>query len=412
MDKTKEERREFIVILIIVFLGFLGISIPYLIFPALFLNESYLILSDNTPLYARYVLLGITLAAYPFGQFLGSPILGSLSDDFGRKKVLVTSLFVTALSNLLTGLAIGKENLFLLIFSRLIAGIMEGNIAIARAMAADLKVVSKHEGFGKINAVASIAYLIGPLFGGLMTDKELYSDFNLRTPFYFICLFFLGLTLLSHLVLKKRAVNKDKKTLSFLERIKIIKRLSLLFSNNRLKFLMITSTCFTLAVDIFYEFGPVFLTIKWGLEPKDLLYFNAILCLALAFGNGYLPEMTSKRFSKKSLIASAIGLFSIFIFGMILTNNYEIMLLLFGLCGLSIGLAVTLLTVKISNTVPDSIQGEVLGSQVSLRVLGDAIICLIGGALLLFSAKIILGVAGSISLAALFFFQYKQNRVY
>ena len=54
------------------------------------------------------------------------------------------------------------------------------------------------------------------------------------------------------------------------------------------------------------------------------------------------------------------------------------------------GLAVTLITVKISNSVDDTIQGEEMGVQLSLRVLGDEIICLLGGFLLFLSVKIIL----------------------
>ena len=110
--------------------------------------------------------LGITLAAYPLGQFIGSPILGALSDDYGRKRLLSGSLLITAICNLFTGFAIEWQQLGLLIVSRFMAGLMEGNIAIARAMAADIKTISKHETFGKINAVTSIAYPYWSTFRG------------------------------------------------------------------------------------------------------------------------------------------------------------------------------------------------------------------------------------------------------
>jgi MFS family permease len=158
---VSEQKRQFWVILIIVFLGFIGISIPYLIFPALFLNPAYSILPESWGESSHAILLGITLAAYPLGQFIGSPILGALSDDYGRKRMLIGSLAVTAISNLFTGFAIAWQQLELLIASRFITGLMEGNIAIARAMAADLKTLSKHDAFGKINATSSIAYLLG-----------------------------------------------------------------------------------------------------------------------------------------------------------------------------------------------------------------------------------------------------------
>lgn len=410
LEQISAEKKQFFVILIIVFLGFLGISMPYLIFPALFLNPIYLIMPDSSSEFSRAFFLGITLAAYPFGQFIGSPVLGSLSDDYGRKKILISSLFITAFCNLFTGFAIKWEMLYLLILSRFIAGIMEGNIAIARAMAADLKTISKHDTFGKINAAASIAYLVGPLLGGLMTDPQLHESFTTTTPFYFICLFFFALTLLSIVVIRDKPFKIPIKERSFLKRLNLIKKFSLLFSNNRLRFLMITSTCFTLAVDIFYEFGPVYLTVKWSLNPSDLIYYNAILCFGLAVGNGFLPVFVSSRYSKSMSIIFSIALFSLFLIGIILTDSKFLMMSLFGLCGLVIGLAVTLITVKISNSISDSIQGEVMGAQVSLRVLGDAVICLLGGLLLLISPKLILFVAAMISLISMFFFIFKKNK--
>jgi len=410
MTQIAKERSQFLVILLIVFLGFLGISMPYLIFPALFLNPAYSIVSENIGEFTKFALLGITLAAYPLGQFFGSPVLGSLSDDYGRKPILTTSLFITAICNLITGFAIYWQMLWLLILSRLIAGLMEGNISIARAMATDLPTISKHDAFGKINAAASIAYLIGPLFGGLLTDKELFEGLTISTPFYFICIFFVALTFLSIFVIEDHSNPKNRKVITILERINLIRRLSLLFTNNRLRFLMLTSTLFTLAVDIFYEFGPIYLTLKWELNPSDLIIYNASLCAGLAIGNGILPAYFT-QFSKPSVIINSITTFSLFLLAIILTNSTHLMIVLFGLCGLSIGLAVTFLTVKISNSVPDSIQGEVLGAQVSLRVLGDAIICLFGGFLLFFSSKIILVFATLVSFVSMGFYSYKKNKV-
>lgn len=407
MTEKKKQKRQFWVILIIVFLGFVGISMPYLIFPALFLNPAYSILPESWSGSSRAIFLGITLAAYPLGQFIGSPILGSLSDDYGRKRLLAGTLLISAFCNLLTGIAIGWQQLGLLIASRFMAGLMEGNIAIARAMAADLTTIPKHDTFGKINAVASIAFLLGPLLGGLMTEKDLFEDLTTSTPFYFICILFFCLAGLSALVLETTAVNSQTEPRTFWQRINLIKRLAVLFLNKRLQFLMITSTCFTLAVDIFYEFAPVYLTVKWAFGPAQLVLYNGVVCLALAVGNGWLPGFISSRVSNRLAIIYSIAGFALFLIGMVLTDSTFLMMLLFALSGFVIGLAVTLITVKISNSVPDTIQGEVMGVQISLRVLGDAIICLFGGALLLLSSKLILVIAAAMSVAAMIYYALK-----
>lgn len=403
--EKKKQQRQFGLILIIVFIGFLGISIPYLIFPALFLNPNYSIVPVDWSASSRALLLGITLAAYPFGQFIGSPVLGSLSDDYSRKPVLWISLVISAICYLITGFAIRWENLSLLLLSRFTAGIMEGNIAVARAMAADLTTLIKHKTFGKINAAISTAFLLGPLLGGVMTNKDIYDGLTTSTPFYFICILFIFLAILTAIILENSRISSKKSSRSFRERLNLFKRLSILFLNKRLKILLLISTCFTLAVDIFYEFAPVYLTIKWTLDPAQLVIFNVVLCVGLAIGNGWLPSISSSYISNRAAIFYSLGAFSLFLMGIILTNSSIYMMFLFGLCGLVIGLAVTLLTVKISNSVEDAIQGEVMGVQMSLRVLGDAIICLCGGLLLMLSSKLILLVAVLISICITIYFK-------
>lgn len=399
MSEKRKQKRQFWIILTIVFIGFVGISMPYLIFPALFLNPEYSILPADWGIQSQALLLGITLAAYPLGQFVGSPILGALSDDYGRKWLLSASLVISGFCNLLTGFAIEQHLLWLLITSRFAAGLMEGNVAIARAMAADLKTLSKHETFGQLSAATSISYLIGPFLGGLMADKNILKSLTVSTPFYVICILFFGLAALSALFLEKKKAVSLSKVQTFWERINFIKRVARLFSNKRLQFLMVVSTAFTLAVDIFYEFGPVHLTVKWTLSPAQLTLYNGILCIALAIGNGWMASFFARRISSRLAILCSIGGFSLCLLGIVLTNATALMLLLFALSGLVIGVGATLLTVKISDSAPDSIQGEVLGTQVSLRFLGDAIICLFGSALLVLSSKLILIVAAAIAIA-------------
>jgi MFS transporter, DHA1 family, tetracycline resistance protein len=408
-SQLKKQKRQCWVILIVVFIGFIGISMPYLIFPPLFLNLEYSFLPSSWAGTSRALFLGITLAVYPLGQFIGSPILGALSDDYGRKRLLSGTLVISSICNLFTGIAIAKENLSLLIISRFIAGLMEGNIAIARAMCTDLKMLSKQKTFGRINAASSIAYLVGPLLGGVMTDKKLFKELTTSTPFYFICILFFFLAGLSALTLKNSVAATAVRNRTLWQRFNFIARLSALFSNKTLKHLIITSTCFTLAVDIFYEHGPDYLTARWMLNPTELILYNAVLCIGLTAGNGWLPTLISSRLSNLVSIISAIGGLAFLLFGVVFSNSNFLMLTWFALSGLVIGLAGTLLTVKISDSASDTVQGEVMGTQVSLRVLGDGIICLFGGALLILSAKIILIVAAITALATMFYFKSKYH---
>lgn len=406
--QQKSGKRQLFTILLIVFFGFLGISMPYLLFPALFINPDYSIVPSTWSHSSHALLLGVTLAVYPLGQFFGSPILGALSDDYGRKPLLAGSLVIAAFCNLMTGFALAWQNLGLVILTRFAAGMMEGNVAIARAMAADIKSISKHETFGKINVASSIAFLIGPLFGGLLADDQFFSGATISTPFYIIGFLFLALSVLSVTILQPQTIASTPK--SFSSYFNLFKKMGVLFRSKELKFLMLVSTFFTLAVDIFYEFGPVYLTAKWNLRPSDLIIYNSILCLTLAVGNGWLTSFFSKRYTSPPGVIGSIGGFALFLLGSVLTDKPWAMMVYIGLCGLVIGLGVTLLTVKISDAAPDAIQGEVMGVQLSLRVLGDAVICLLGGVLLLLSSKLILVVAAIISAITMVYYIRRRKK--
>jgi MFS transporter, DHA1 family, tetracycline resistance protein len=409
--KAMGPKKQLLVILLIVFFGFLGISMPYLIFPTLFLNPEYSILSGAWGESSRVIFLGVTLAAYPLGQFIGSPILGALSDDYGRKGILLVSLVVAAFCYLLSGIAIQLGLVEILILSRFLAGLMEGNISIARAMAADIKSISKHRSFGLINAATSIAYLLGPLMGGILTHKSIFGGLTMSTPFYLISVLFFVLTPVSFFLLKESVQRTAVQAKGLWERFNLLKRLKKLFQSKRLKFLLVVVTVFSLAADTFFEFGPVYLTIKWALDPSQLATYNVALALGITVGAAWLPSFFTSKMAIKWAICCFMGGFALFLSCIAFANSTFTMLVLFGLCGLAIGAIGTLVTVKISDSAPDSIQGEVLGVQLSLRVLGDALICLFGSLLLLYSLQIVLLIAAAISVFIMFYYFLNTSKI-
>ncbi|CRX37926.1 Major facilitator superfamily transporter [Estrella lausannensis] len=208
----------------------------------------------------------------------------------------------------------------------------------------------------------------------------------------------------SLLFLREDALAEPVAARSVWQRFNLYKRLSVLFTNQRLKFLLFVSTSFSLAVDIFYQFAPVYLTEKWTLAPSDLIIYNAFLCVSLAVGNGWLAGYVSRQFDRQKAVIFSTTAVGALLVGIILAESPFVMFLLYGSMGIVIGLAVTLLTVKISDSVSDAIQGEVLGVQIALRVLGEALICLLGGVLLLISPKLVLGLAAMMTGLAMLYY--------
>ena len=103
------------------------------------------------------------------------------------------------------------------------------------------------------------------------------AEITPATPFYLMSLLFVLLSIAAAGLLPITTVPyREKKDLWM--RFNVPRQIRNLFKDKRLQFFMLVSTCFTLAIDIFYEFGPVYLTMKWMLCPSNLIVYNSVLC--------------------------------------------------------------------------------------------------------------------------------------
>jgi DHA1 family tetracycline resistance protein-like MFS transporter len=156
-----------VVILAAVTLDAVGIGLIFPILPAL--------LRDVGHISEVATLLGVMLALYSACQFLFSPILGVLSDRFGRRPVLLLSLAGAAIDYLVMAFA---PHLWMLVVGRAIAGITSANMAVATAYITDISTEEERaRRFGLFHAMFGIGFIIGPVLGGLL------GDFWVRAPF-------------------------------------------------------------------------------------------------------------------------------------------------------------------------------------------------------------------------------------
>jgi MFS transporter, DHA1 family, tetracycline resistance protein len=107
---------------VVVFMGFVGYSLMITVFTPMLLRGDRAMLPPGSSTSSRTIMLGVLLCLYPLGQLIGSPILGSLSDRFGRRPILLVSLTVTTACYALISLAITANSLALLGFASLVAG--------------------------------------------------------------------------------------------------------------------------------------------------------------------------------------------------------------------------------------------------------------------------------------------------
>lgn len=112
--------------------------------------------------------VGLVIASFSAAQFLFAPIWGRLSDRFGRRPILVLGLFGSGLSYVLFGLA---ESVLVLLISRIAAGVMGANVAVAQAYVADTTTGERRaRGMGMIGAAFGLGFVLGPAIGGLLSQ--------------------------------------------------------------------------------------------------------------------------------------------------------------------------------------------------------------------------------------------------
>lgn len=127
------------------------------------------------------VLYGVMLAVYAVMQFIFSPVLGALSDRFGRRTVLLLSLAGTLIDYLV--MAVSPLG-WVLVVGRAMAGITSANMAVASAYITDITPADQRaQRFGLVGAVMSMGFIVGPVIGGVM------GAWWLRSPFLIAALF-------------------------------------------------------------------------------------------------------------------------------------------------------------------------------------------------------------------------------
>jgi DHA1 family tetracycline resistance protein-like MFS transporter len=119
---------------------------------------------------------GVVTVSYALAQFVAAPLLGALSDRFGRRPVLLLGFFGLAINFFTTALA---TSIAMLVASRIIGGVMQANAAVANAYVADITPPEQRaRRFGLLGAMFGLGFILGPVLGGLL------GGIDLRLPFF------------------------------------------------------------------------------------------------------------------------------------------------------------------------------------------------------------------------------------
>lgn len=147
------------IIFLVTFIGLMGFGIILPLFP--FYAER---------LGAGPEIITLSMAFFSVGQFIAAPFWGRVSDSIGRKKVLILTLFGSAISYIILAFA---PTITTVILSRILSGFMAGNISIAFAYVTDITDnENRSAGLGKVSAGLGLGFMTGPAIGGLLAGND------------------------------------------------------------------------------------------------------------------------------------------------------------------------------------------------------------------------------------------------
>lgn len=350
--------KSLLTIFLIVFIDLLGFGIILPLLP--YIAEKY----QATPLQ-----IGLLTATYSLFQLISAPILGRLSDRYGRKKILIISQIGSALGYLLLGLA---HSLPLLFLSRIIDGATGGNISIAQAYIADVTTKeNRAKGMGMIGAAFGLGFIFGPAIGGAL------SKISYSAPAYFatgvsLITIFATIFFLKETVNEKKASESPKTKLSLVE----FKRVLGLYPIGLLiiVFLMLNSA-FSIMQGNFSLWTQK--TFNFDASQNGWL-FAYIGILAVIFQMKLLPFVI-KRFKEKNILQASLLFMAIGLILIPLAKHPNFLFVALFFLPLGNGLANPTIQALASENVPKEEYGETLGILQSAGSLGRIIGPIIGG---------------------------------
>ncbi len=362
-----------------IFIDMLGFGILIPVLPQLLANPSspHYLLQDGDTVRHGYFLLGLLMALFPIGQFFATPILGQLSDRYGRKPILVISVFGTSLSYILFATAILFKNIPLLLFSRFFDGMTGGNISVAQAAIADVtKPENRAKNFGIIGAAFGLGFILGPFIGGKLADPTISHWFNTTTPFWFsAALSFLNA---ASILLFFKETRKGVQT-KLMNWWKSLHNIFHALHHKVLRPLFATTFLYTAGFTFFTTFFGVYLITRFGFTEGNIGNFFAFVGLWSVLTQVFVTKFFAKRYSELELIGPMCILQGFMLLAYFLPTAEWQLYCIVPFFAIFSGLAQVNLLGLISKKASQDEQGEVLGINASVQALAQTIPALLSG---------------------------------
>lgn len=304
---------------------------------------------------------GILTAIFAVMQFLFGPIVGGLSDRFGRRPVLLIALVVMAFDYVLMAVA---GTIWLLVIGRIIGGITAATQSTATAYMADIsKPEDKSANFGLIGAAFGVGFVLGPMMGGIL------AEYGTRAPFWAAAILAGANAIFGYFALPETVTDRIRRPFS-LRRANPLGAFKHIGQLPGLGRLMGMSFIYGVAFFVYPSIWAYFGKLQFGWGPGMIGLSLGAFGIGIAIVQGVLIRPILARIGERNAVLLGLGVDVVAFIALGFVTNGWIALALTPLTALG-SIAGPALQGIMSRTAPDDQQGELQGALTSINAVAS-----------------------------------------
>ncbi len=292
-----------------------SLNITFPVLTLIFFDVKSNLFAPNAPNALRSMWYGIAVAAPHLVNIVVTPLISALSDEFGRKKILLVGVFGALLFALLAGAGVLWGMMSLFFVGLLLRGAFSRTNPIAQAVIGD---ISSHEAkvrnMGYLQFAISVGAFIGPLIGGYFASQFLFSQLNFSLPFFIAAVFAVLGFVLTLLIFQETlpATRRVKSSWSVLN-VATFKKVLLNTKVLKISAILLLSQ---IGWSLYYQFMPPILKTALNFDAHALGLFVGMIAFWLALATGVGIRLLQKFLNVKAMLIFSLYLI---LLGLVLT---------------------------------------------------------------------------------------------
>lgn len=401
-------RRKLLPIFLVNFLDNFSFIFVFPLFAILIFTPEFKFVPFYESFSSRTTLLGLLNASFPLAVFFGAPIMGNLSDRYGRKKILFVTLLATIAANLFTALALHVQSYFLVFLSRIFCGFFSANLALCLAAISDLshneEIRSKN--FGTLTAVSGLSRVLAMFAGSYISFQVV--DPTLSPSLCFIGVAGIGAISLIILVRYFPETHKVKEHPLNLRLSSIWNDISHAFRTRHLRSLFTVQCLFLFGWLLIFQWFTTYSIIHFELTRGVIVFSRSIVGLFWISGATLFNRYLIKHVSIRNIPRFGLILLTLLLTASSFVSDYFVLVSIDCLIALTVSFTAANLFNLISLSAKEAIQGKVMGLSQSVITIAQFSSPLFGSMIPVQNVPLLYRIAAMATLIALSVFHREK----